>query len=381
MENVHEQLEYIPDMLRDAEETDRRITYDKPYPVVMANSMIKGRQPMNIREQKIFRLLLSQVQPDTEQFQVFQISLPTLAKILGIKSVDSLRRDINKIVVNLQTQLLAIRYFDEDDVNHTNEKWRYVNIMAVSECDNGYLRMQLSDKLKPYVLNLQGDYTKYPITTIAGFESNYAMRIYEILLMSYNKYYRKRKKFCVSVEMLKSVLRDPKPESKNAPDKYARYYNFKSRVIIPAVEQINANLLTEFTVEFTEIKKGGKAVVELCFQITPRKYFTVPELATPEERQALENAMAMNKQLAGNTTGVLKEIKEGTIFMTDGVNTSDGIEFVQAKPNNEAIRIQRSEQSKAVDNIQDFVTDVLSTKDDFVDASTEDNETEQLTIG
>lgn len=375
MEIKAEQQGYMPDMLKDVVEIDRQITYDKAYPVVMSNSMIKGRQPMNIREQKIFRLLLSQVQPDTEQFQVFQIALPTLAKILGIKSVDSLRRDINKIVLNLQTQLLAIRYFDENDVNHTNEKWRYINIMSVADFDKSYLRLQLSEKLKPYVLNLQGDYTKYPITTIAGFESGYAMRIYEILLMTYNKCYRKRTKFVVDVQMLKSVLREPNPNAKNDTDKYARYYNFKTRVLNPAVEQINANLLTEFTVAYTEIKHGGKAVVELQFEITPRLYFTEPSAATPEERQALENALAMSKQLATSNTVVLNDITEGTIYITDGKNSTEGVPLVY---NNKKKKNVIPE--KPTDSIQDFVTNELSTKDDLLDTSVDGTDVEQLTL-
>lgn len=376
---------YMPDMLKDPEQVQRRIACDKAYPVVMANSVIKGRQPMNIREQKIFRLLLSQVQPDTEQFQTFQIALPLLAKILGIKSVDSLRRDIGKIVANLQTQYLSIRYFDEEDKDKTNEKWRLVSIMAVSEFDGQFLRLQLSDSLRPYVLNLQGDYTSYPITTIAGFESSYAMRIYEILLMTYNKCYRKYDTFTVDVQMLKSVLQDP--NVKGSSDKYARYYNFKTRVLVPAIEQINANYLSEFTVDFTEVKHGGKAVAELCFHITPRGYYKEVSEATPEELQALKNAHAVSKQLAENSVCELKEIKEGTIFMGSGENMSEGIPFKAPPPKTKpksknAVKqpIIEANPKYQADSIEDFVNTELSTKNHSVVDDDTDNTYIQLSL-
>lgn len=310
---------YAPDILQESWEPDySSIVLDKAYPVVMANSLIKARQPMRIREQKIFRLLISQVQPDTEEFRTFQIPLQLLAQVLNISSVASLKRDIYKITESLSMQLLAVHV-------QSNEKerdgWRMMPIMEMAEYDGHYLRLKLSSTMYPYLTKLKGDFTTYPITTITNFTSAYAMRIYEMLLMVFNKYMRKKTIFKVSVDKLRDILRDPQ----EIQPKYPYYANFKARVLKPAVEQINNNLLTEFTVTFAELKDSGKCVSTLQFVLKERAYFNDISQATVEEYQALKKAMLLDKTLtAANKSKVVRD-KNNELFIGDtmDVNTED----------------------------------------------------------
>ena len=183
---------YIPDILDD--NAPAQVVYDPNYAIVMANAMIKGRMAMNIRESKIFRLLISQVQPDDTEFKVFQISLNTLAKILCIGSVQSLRRDIRQIVSNLLSQQVWIH--NSENLNN----WKAFALLQVCESDGTYIKFQLSDQLKPYLTQLTSEYTQYPTYLLGKFTSTYALRIYELLQMAYARYYKKKYQYRVSID-------------------------------------------------------------------------------------------------------------------------------------------------------------------------------------
>lgn len=282
---------YIPDILDD--NAPAQVVYDPNYAIVMSNAMIKGRLAMNIRESKIFRLLVSQVQPDDTEFKVFQISINTLAKILCIGSVQSLRRDIRQIVANLLSQQVWIHS------NNNANNWKAFSLLQVCESDGTYVRFQLSDQLKPYLTQLTGEYTQYPTYLLGGFTSTYALRIYELLQMVYTRNYRKRYQFRVDIDELRFILR---ADTSNKAF-YPSVANFKARVLDSAVEQINANLLTEFSVDYTLDKDGTRKVRYVIFKIKPREYWNNPQEAPAEVRAAAQAALELQKQIRAANTG------------------------------------------------------------------------------
>lgn len=288
-------IEYSKDLLLEPWETpESQLIYDPKYPIAISNSLIKGAQPMSIREQKIFMLMVSQIQPDDNEFKPFQIPVNTLADILQVKSLSSLRRDLPTLAADLLSHPMLIKI--EKPGTKEGYAWKMFNLMEASEFDGTYFRLKLSSSLLPYLTNLQGDFTTLSFPTMCNFTSSYAVRIYQMLLMSYKKHYKKVRNFKVSLEALKMALKDTS-DLKSAgkiqdfvkKDSYSRYYNFKQRVLAIAEKQINENLLTEFTIRYEEIKEGHK-VAYLNFILTPREYYEDLTKATPEELKALKEA-------------------------------------------------------------------------------------------
>lgn len=295
-------IEYSKDLLLEPWETqDSQLIYDPKYPIAISNSLIKGAQPMSIREQKIFMLMVSQIQPDDNEFKPFQIPVNTLADILQVKSLSSLRRDLPTLAADLLSHPMLIKI--EKPGSKEGYSWKMFNLMEASEFDGTYFRLKLSSSLLPYLTNLQGDFTTLSFPTMCNFTSSYAVRIYQMLLMSYKKHYKKVKNFKVSLEALKMALKDTSDLKSSGKiqdfvkkDSYSRYYNFKQRVLAIAEKQINENLLTEFTIRYEEIKEGHK-VAYLNFILTPREYYDDLTKATPEELKALKDAQKVENTI------------------------------------------------------------------------------------
>ncbi|MEG0198769.1 MAG: RepB family plasmid replication initiator protein, partial [Acinetobacter sp.] len=93
------------------------------------------------------------------------------------------------------------------------------------------------------------EFTKYALSDIAGINSGYGIRIYELLVQ-----YRQIGKREISVESLRSMLELGK--------KYPLFADFKKRVIDTAVDQINE--CSPLSVSY-EQKKTGRKVTHILF--------------------------------------------------------------------------------------------------------------------
>lgn len=280
------------------------IIYNPQYAIVMSNALIKGKMPMETRESKIFRLLVSQVQPDDTEFKVFQISLSVLAKILNISSRNSLKRDIRKIVANLLSQQVWV-YSDGMYSQGTETAFSLFDVCQIEE--NNFVKFKLSDRLSPYLIQLTGNYTQYPIYVISNFTSANAIRVYEILQMAYARSFKKQTVFSITLDGLKSMLVSG---NTGTVDKYdANNSGFKSRVIDTAVEQINANLLTEFTVSYKMEKEGSRSFKKVIFTLEPRNYSKERGNITPEVVEAARKALLLQTQIDNANKGTV-EIKQ-----------------------------------------------------------------------
>ena len=344
-------VEYSKDMLLEAwDNPDAQVIYDPKYPIAISNTLIKGAQPMSIREQKIFMLMVSQIQPDDDEFKPFQIPVSTLADILQVKSIPSLRRDLPTLAADLLSHPMLIKI--EKPGTKEGYGWKMFNLMEASEFDGTYFRLKLSSSLLPYLTNLQGDFTTLSFPTMCNFTSSYAVRIYQMLLMSYKKHYKKVRKFKVSLEALKLALKDTS-DLKSAgkiqdfvkKDSYSRYFNFKQRVLAIAEKQINENLLTEFTIRYEEIKEGHK-VTHLNFILTPREYYEDLTKATPEELVALREAQKVEYTIKKSNEKVsMMQIDPASSVVVDASA------FIEAEKNvvDSALQIENGEKMPPIE--------------------------------
>ena len=109
--------------------------------------------------------------------------------------------------------------------------------------------IRFSKPILPFISNLSREFTKYALSDIAGINSGYGIRIYELLVQ-----YRQIGKREISVESLRSMLELGK--------KYPLFADFKKRVIDTAVDQINE--CSPLSVSY-EQKKTGRKVTHILF--------------------------------------------------------------------------------------------------------------------
>jgi plasmid replication initiation protein len=111
--------------------------------------------------------------------------------------------------------------------------------------------IRFSKPILPFISNLSREFTKYALSDIAGINSGYGIRIYELLVQ-----YRQIGKREISVESLRSMLELGK--------KYPLFADFKKRVIDTAVDQINE--CSPLSVSY-EQKKTGRKVTHILFHL------------------------------------------------------------------------------------------------------------------
>lgn len=236
-------------MARGHKQIEGQLTFDfcvdtEKY-VVQANEMVGGKQALNLNSAKLIRAAIMQIEAEDTELKPYIMSIPELSELLGVPR-SNLYRDVNKITDNIISNPIFIK-------NKSGKKIAWVKIPWVQRCEyvsDVGIAIKLNDELKPYLLQLKGQYTQYTLDSILSMKSVYAIRIFELLLEKIKRGNRVLPKDGCYTEMSVQYLR----ERCSCEDKYVRYSQFKSRVIDTAVKEINEK--TSYYVEYSEKKKG-----------------------------------------------------------------------------------------------------------------------------
>ena len=212
--------------------------------VVKSNDLIqKSRFSLTLQQQKIMLYLISQITPFDDDFKLYTFSISEFCKVCGIDE------DNGKNYMNLKTAIKEIAdkslWIKLKNGQQTLVRWiekPYIDEMS------GEIQIKLDNDMRPYLLHLQSNFTKYELIWTLHFKSKFTIRLYE-LVKSIHYYDLETYKKRYTVDELRELL--------DAED-YTEYYDFKRRVLVPAVKEIN--LYSDKTVEFEEIKKGRKVV-------------------------------------------------------------------------------------------------------------------------
>lgn len=217
------------------------------------NDIITAKQTSTIREAKLLRIVISQILQDATDFKNYKIKVTDLAKILDLDS-SSLYRDARKLCEGLHKRYLSI--------DKGNGEWEMLSWVSRSYYKDSYIHICLSEDLKPYLLQLKKDFTKIQVQEFVKFSSFYGLRVYECLKSEWKRHRMRQTKFKFDVSVLRAIL--------DGENKLKTYSHLKQRALIPAIEAINSNEATQFTVEMDTVTGYKKAVTAVIFKITPR---------------------------------------------------------------------------------------------------------------
>jgi len=175
------------------------------------------------------------------------ISSNELRELSGVtrNSLKHLEHAIKKLV---KTDI-TIR--DPKDSNH----WLVFNYLPRGEYEKGTLSLLINREMKPFIQDLQKNFTQYHIENIKPLKSGYSIRIFELLKMSAYK-----GKYRVEIDALKKMF--------GIAEKYKDYSHLKARVLEPAKKELKEHC--EIYFEYKEIKTGNK-VTGIEFEIFKQK--------------------------------------------------------------------------------------------------------------
>ena len=113
----------------------------------------------------------------------------------------------------------------------------------------------MTDEVMPYLTQLKGQFSQYQLKNIAYFNSVHSIRIYELITQ-----YRSLGSREITIDKLKEWLQ--------VEDKYSAFFDFKKRVLIPAIAEINEK--SDLVIEIEQIKRG-RTIYALNFMIRYKK--------------------------------------------------------------------------------------------------------------
>ena len=235
--------------------------------VVKANELIqKSRFNLSLQQQKIVLYLISQITPFDEEFKLYEFSIAEFCKVCGIDDTSGKNyTDLKQAIKEIADKSLWISIEDEETLLRWIEK-PYINK------NSGRIRIRLDEDMKPFLLQLKENFTKYELLWTLHFKSKYTIRLYELIksihfheLEQYNREFK--------LDNLRRML---------GAENYTTYQTFKTRVLIPAVNEINS--YSDKNVVYEPIK-DGKSVVSIKFTISTKDVIERVKLQSDIEKE------------------------------------------------------------------------------------------------
>ncbi|MCB2181336.1 MAG: replication initiation protein [Desulfobulbaceae bacterium] len=209
---------------------------DKQLIVHKANELIESSYHLTTQEQRIILYMISKLNPYKEkEFQKLKISIKDFCELTGI-SHGSVYNEIMNITRKLRRRELIIKKPESDLVIGWLSSAEYFT-------GEGFVELEFSPKLSPYLLQLQELYTPYNLKDVIRLRLTHSFRIYELC-----KQYQNIGSRTFLLQDLKEILGIEK--------KYPRFGDFKRRVLVPSLKELNE--ITDIGVKFEEIKKGRR---------------------------------------------------------------------------------------------------------------------------
>ena len=226
------------------------LTQLREYKVVKSNELIqKSRFNLSTQEQKIVLYLISKIKPEDTELHEYEFSIVEFCKICGIdyengKNYGNIKRTIKEL--NDKSIWVTL-----EDGTETTIRWierPYINR------NSGIIKIKLDELMKPYLLQLQQQFTQYELIYTLPMKSQYAIRFYELL-----KSYEWRRQLELEIEDIKRALHA---------EHYDRFYDFKRKVLEVAMREIDK--YSDLNVDYT-LKKTGKQFTSIVFRISSKK--------------------------------------------------------------------------------------------------------------
>lgn len=209
----------------------------------------KARYSLSEDGIKLVSMLIAMINKDDETFQEYHIRVADFTRLKGSNSKNDYET-VHKIIKELLSCPIKIGNLQ-------------ANFIASGEYKEGTATaiFEISQKLKPYLLELKKDFLEYDLKDILMLKSGYVIRLYELIVQQwreYKHYNKNSKSYTFDLDIEKTRVLFEIPES-------YRYNDFK-RIIDKAQQQFKEK--TNITFDYEEYKIG-RAVKRL--KITVRE--------------------------------------------------------------------------------------------------------------
>lgn len=211
--------------------------------VVQSNDLIEAfyETDLSPTEHKLLRYSASKIKENPDSFPDVSFTINEFLDACGISS-NAYHKRIDKFGDELSKKRIKVK---------NDKKIGWFPWVQAIVYDDGIINIKFNTLVKPLLLQLEGQFTKYNYKYIGDMRSSYTIRLFE-LLRQYALIGHRR----IDIDTLREML--------GVHDKYIRYSHFKERVLLQAKRELDNK--RGLTFDFEEIKKGRK-VTEIIFYI------------------------------------------------------------------------------------------------------------------
>lgn len=212
--------------------------------VVKSNRLIQqSRFRLNLQQQKIILYLVSQIDYKDDDFKLYTFGIKDFCRICGIDSVGGKNYQILKdSLQQLRDKSLYIMLEDE-----TEALVGWLDKVYLNQ-KKGIVQIRLDSDLKPYLLHLRENFTRYELVYTLRMKHKVSPRLYEVLKSyHYNDLKPYEKEF--DIDALRTLLDADK-------DTYKQFKYFNCYVLAPAIKEINEQ--TDIHITATPLRSGRK---------------------------------------------------------------------------------------------------------------------------
>jgi plasmid replication initiation protein len=184
--------------------------------------------------------------------------------------------------------------------NESSELWQ-INVCSMAKYNKkeGYITIQFTDSIMPYLSQVREKFVLYNLKEIADFNSLYTTRLYELIQQFKDTGYLVK-----SLEQLREIFA--------VGNKFKKYNHFKDRTFDHACKEINNNY--EMNLGYEEIKEGRK-VVAVKFVFKKTRIHKVTNQRTGIEKNLYIKPKKQNKKLKESKKDCPKDVLAGQMYI------------------------------------------------------------------
>lgn len=219
--------------------------------ITQSNKLTEARYNLTVGEQRLVLTILSLISPSDDELKTYKINILDFKKILNLNT-NSIYDKVRTSLEKLSKRSLSI---PTEDGGYLIANW-FSSARYIPKEQTVVIR--IDEDLKPYLLRLKEQFTKYNLFTLAKFQSSYTIRIYMLLKQYINIGYRE-----FSLEEFRKLL--------DITDNfYKEYKDLRKRIIDQTKKEFDNSTDCDLTFEL-ETRRTGRKITNLKFIIIKKK--------------------------------------------------------------------------------------------------------------
>ena len=262
--------------------------------VTKDNSLIGASYSLGVVEQRLIFLAIIEAREQKTLIEaggLLRIYAQRYAKQFNVEKHTSYEA-MKRAVEGLYEAGFAYSKLDEQSGKIGRYKSRWVDKIGYID-DLGCVELVFASDVIPLITRLEARYTEYDLKQVVGLQSEYAIRLYELII----QWRSVGKTNPISLAELREKL--------GLVDEYKRIEAFKRRALDIAVKQINEH--TDITVEY-EQHKQGRVITGFTFRFKV-KAKSKKAISLSEDSNTLTSIKMTDKQ-RGTFASKLSQMKE-----------------------------------------------------------------------